>query len=56
MEWIVKVECRVIKQIICSDCTEEQAEESPFDYATDEMEVEQIDWRVLDVEPMPEAA
>lgn len=49
--WIVKMTCTVTKQVICDGCTQEEAEENPFDFASDEVELEQIDWEVLDVRP-----
>lgn len=49
--WIVTMVCTVRKQVICEDCTEEQAVEAPFDFAEDEVELEQIDWEVLEVKP-----
>ena len=47
--WIVKVKCEVVKQVICEDCTEEEAWDDPFEHATDEMEIDQIDWETIDV-------
>lgn len=48
--WIVIVECKVLKQLICKRCTEEQAAHDPWEYAVDEMELGQsVDWTVLDV-------
>ena len=41
--------CVVIKDIVTSDCTKEEAETDPFEYADDENEIEQIDWKVLKV-------
>ena len=52
-QWIVEMVCSVKKQVICEDCTEEQAYESPFDHAVDEIELEQIDWEVVDVKEAP---
>lgn len=50
--WIVRMECVAIKEYILDDCTEEQAKEKPFDQdVIDEIEVYQIDWKVLSVEP-----
>jgi hypothetical protein len=49
-QFIVKLACKVTKQVICEDCTLEQAEEEPFDHAVDEVEIEQIDWEVIDVQ------
>lgn len=44
--WEVIVVCSVRKSIICENCTKEEAEKNPFDYAVDETELEQIDWDV----------
>lgn len=49
--WIVTVDCKVIKEVICSDCTEEQARTDPFLYAEDERETAQTDWNVTAVHP-----
>jgi hypothetical protein len=47
--WIVKMECTVIKEVICDDCTREDAENNPWDYAIDETEIEQTGYDVLSV-------
>jgi hypothetical protein len=49
--WIVTMKCVVTKVVTCDDCTERQAEENPWDYASDERETGQEDWDVLSVEP-----
>jgi len=49
--WVVKVKCEVTKEVICSNCTEEQAHEDPFSYAEDEREIDQTDYEVVSVEP-----
>lgn len=49
--YIVTMECTVRKSVVVENCTEEQAEEDPFNYAVEEVETEQIDWKVLKVEP-----
>lgn len=51
-DWIVKVKCTVVKQLVVSGCTKDEAYDDPYDYEIeDEMELEQIDFEVLDVEP-----
>jgi hypothetical protein len=41
---------RTVKTLVTVECeTIEQARENPWDYATDEMEMDQIDYVVLDV-------
>lgn len=47
--WEVRVKATVTKLVRCEDCTEEQAERNPYDHSTDEMEIEQTDYEVLDV-------
>jgi hypothetical protein len=47
--FVVKMKCTVIKEVICDDCTEEQATEQPWEHATQEQELEQTEWEVLDV-------
>lgn len=49
--WIVTMECVVSKEVICDNCTEEQARKDPFEYASDERETGQVDWKVESVEP-----
>lgn len=49
--WIVTVRCTVLKEIIVFNCTEEEAAKSPFDHASDERELNQVDYEVLSVEP-----
>jgi hypothetical protein len=48
-KFAVTIRCVVKKVVTCEDCTEDQAWEDPFEFAVDEMEVDQIDWEVLDV-------
>lgn len=50
-EWIVMVECTVKKSVCCSGCTEEQARQTPWEFATDEREIAMTDWEVERVEP-----
>lgn len=51
---LVILECKVIKQLICEDCTDEQIEEDPFEFATDVMEIDQLDWELRDITECPE--
>lgn len=53
-QFLVKMECKVIKQLTVECETEEQAEENPWDYVVDEVEIDQADWEVLDVQEAPE--
>jgi hypothetical protein len=47
--WRVVMRCEVTKEVYCQDCTEEQAIVSPWDHSVGEQEVEQHDWRVVDM-------
>ena len=49
--YIVTIECVVRKEVICENCTAEQARADPWDFAEDEHEIDQMDWNVLSVEP-----
>ena len=49
--WIVKMKCIVRKAVTVEGCTEEQARNSPFEFAVDEQETDMSDWEVLSVEP-----
>lgn len=49
--WIVRLKCVVIKEVVTTDCTEEQAYEEPFSHAISEQEIEMRDWEVEKVEP-----
>lgn len=48
--WVVRIVATVIKDIICDDCTKEEAERNPFAYATDEMDIDTPDWEVRSVQ------
>ncbi len=43
--------CQVVKEVYCSDCTEEEARINPWDHADSEREIEQTDFDVTKVEP-----
>lgn len=49
--WIVRVKCEVTKEVICFDCTQEQAKKNPFQYAEEERETGQQNWKVTSIEP-----
>ncbi len=49
--WVVKATCTIEKEIVCEDCTEEQARSDPFEFAVDEQEIGQDDYKVTDVKP-----
>lgn len=46
--WVVRMKCEVLKDVIVY-CTEEQARESPWEYAQSEEEVDQRDYEVIEV-------
>lgn len=48
--FIVDMICKVRKSVTCENCTEEQARNQPFEFATDEQETDQLDWEVTRVE------
>ena len=47
--WIVTVRCVVTKELVCEKCTEQEAEQAPWDYSIDERELGQDDWEILSV-------
>lgn len=49
MAYEVTLRCKVRKLVTCKDCTEDQAREHPFDYAVDELEIDQEEWEVVEV-------
>jgi hypothetical protein len=49
--WIVTAKITVIKELVCEDCTEEQARADPFRHSVSEEEKEMPDYVVLRVEP-----
>lgn len=49
-QWLVKMSCVVTKLVTCENCTEEQATQQPWNFCTDEQEIDMQDWTVLSVE------
>ena len=49
--WLVKVRCVVEKELVCSDCTEEQANKDPWSHCIDETEKGMTDYEVQSVVP-----
>jgi hypothetical protein len=49
--WIVMMERVVRTEVICDDCTEEEVNANPWDHATSETDLDQIDWEVISVGP-----
>ena len=48
--WVVRVKCSVLKEVVCEDCTEVQAKHSTWKYAKGpEIEVDMDEWEVLSV-------
>ena len=48
--WRVRMEVKVMKEVYCENCTKEQATDSPWEYAINESELDQIDWDVISIE------
>jgi hypothetical protein len=48
--WKVKVRCIVMKELILDNCTIEQANDCPWDFAESEEDLDQEDWEVITVE------
>jgi len=48
--WIITMRCDVIKEVICNDCTLEEAKTNPWDYAVSETEMGQNDWEIEHIE------
>lgn len=48
--WVVQVRCLVLKELVCENCTKEDAESLPFDFAEDEREIDRLDFDVVSVE------
>ena len=52
--WIVRLKATVTKEVYCNDCTEEEARESPYDFAStyrNEVEIDCEGYEVISVEP-----
>lgn len=49
--WIVTIRATVTKEVCVENCTESEARENPFDHAEDEREIDQVDYKVLGVQP-----
>lgn len=49
--WIVRVKCTVTKEVTCDNCTEEEARNDPWGYATNERDIDLVDWEVERTEP-----
>jgi hypothetical protein len=49
MAYELRMRCVVLKLVTCEGCTEEEARTNPWDFATDEIETDQIDWEVESV-------
>jgi hypothetical protein len=46
---IVTMRCTVTKEVVCENCTEEEARNAPWDHAVDERELGQEDWEVRSI-------
>jgi hypothetical protein len=49
MQYEVKIRCVITKIVTCEDCTEEQARDNPWNYATDEHDADVNDWEVKSI-------
>ena len=49
-QYLVRMSCVVTKLVTCENCTEEQAAQQPWNFCTDEQEIDMQDWTVLSVE------
>lgn len=49
--WIVRMKVTKYVDVVCDDCTEEQARAEPFEHAVEEMDQETLDWEVQSVRP-----
>lgn len=47
--WIVRMQCVVTRDVIVNNCTKKEAEESPFEFAVDEIDVDMRDWEVTSI-------
>ena len=52
-DWVVTMRCVVIRELCCTNCTEEQARNDTFNCSVNEKETEVdfLDWEVLSVRP-----
>ena len=49
--WIVRLRCVVIRDVVCEDCTKEEALDDPLASVNDDAdEIELVDWEVLSVD------
>jgi hypothetical protein len=49
--FVVRVKYTAYKDVIVDGCTEEQAQQSPFDHAVDELPGDTVDFEVISVHP-----
>ena len=49
--WIVRVRRTVDTDFVCEHCTEQEARDDPYGYATNATDADQIDWTVISVKP-----
>jgi hypothetical protein len=48
--FIVEMVCQVRKSVTVECDDEDTARENPWDFATDEVEIDQMDWKVVNIE------
>lgn len=49
--WIVTMKCEVTREVICDECTEQEATDDTFAHSISERDLELTNWEVLEVEP-----
>ena len=48
-DYEVRMRCVITKLVFCEASSEEEVRASPWEYANDEQELEQIDWEIISV-------
>ena len=49
--WIVRVEVTGDRELVCDNCTEEQARDDPYNHVVSEKDYGVTDYRVISVNP-----
>lgn len=49
--WIVRLRATVIKEVVTSECSREEAESNPYDHCKEETECDGEGYEVIDVRP-----
>lgn len=45
--WVVKLRETILKEVICENCTEQEAQDDPHRHSVDSRELSLEDWEVL---------